>query len=75
MRRPGWTPSTMKCARCMGTGWVCQIHRAMPWKGPYSCDCGAPGVPCGSCTEPKNRGVATLTSAFRIQFDIDGWRH
>jgi len=63
-----------RCARCMGTGWVCQLHRAMPWKGPYACDCGSPAVPCGSCTEPKDRGVMILTGAFRVEYGIDGWR-
>jgi hypothetical protein len=64
-----------RCARCMGTGWVCQLHRAMPWKGPYACDCGSPAVPCGSCTEPKDRGVMSLTGVFRVEYDIDGWWH
>src|ERR1700761_7988769 len=57
----------------MGLGWVCQFHRAMPWKGPYACECGAPGAPCGSCTEPKDRGAANLTNVFEVDLAVD-WR-
>jgi hypothetical protein len=46
-----------RCARCMGTGWVCQLHRAMPGQGPYSCGCGCAGAPCISCNDPKDRGA------------------
>lgn len=45
------------CARCDGTGWVCENHDDAPWAdghmypgetGKEGCDCGA-GCPCPDC--------------------------
>src|SRR5262245_17365437 len=36
-----------KCTRCLDTYWVCEAHDERPEK---ACGCGAPGVPCPSCT-------------------------
>jgi hypothetical protein len=39
-----------KCTRCLDTGDVCSTHDDRPWEGEDACGCGAPGMPCPSCT-------------------------
>jgi hypothetical protein len=66
--------TTGKCVGCMGTGWVCAIHRTNPWKGIYSCDCGDVGVPCGTCSEPTDRETVALPGVLEVNFRVDVWR-
>lgn len=42
------------CKVCDDTGWVCENHKDLPWKGVSdrkdACECGA-GAPCDVCNE------------------------
>jgi len=64
---------TMRCARCDGTGWVCETHISRPWEGPNACGCGAAGVPCGRCNNSDE--TPRMPEGFKTEVDKGGWRH
>jgi len=62
----------MKCSRCDGAGWVCEVHIMRPWEGANACGCGAPRAPCGRCNAPEDGETPNLPEGFKIDFDKDG---
>jgi len=34
------------CPICHGEGWVCEVHRFVPWNGGLKTCCDEPAVPC-----------------------------
>ena len=65
----------INCARCDGTGRVCEAHILRPWDGPRACGCGAAGAPCGRCNPPDQGATPRMPDGFKTVFDKDGWRH
>jgi hypothetical protein len=69
----------LKCKVCDDTGWVCENHRNLPWKGfsnrQDACDCGA-GAPCEWCNpcDADNPPDMSRTD-LKVTADKNGRRH
>ncbi len=42
------------CRRCDSSGWVCENHDYIPWKGGDADCCGGAGAPCKDCNNVPN---------------------
>lgn len=65
------TDRPIKCRRCDGRRWVCEIHPFTPWDGPTKCGCGAAGDPCPDCNPADELSPPVVPPDFEIDRESD----
>jgi hypothetical protein len=65
------TDTTVTCARCDSTGWVCETHDDRPWDGEHACGCGGVGMPCPACNVSNPDNPPRLPAGFRRDESLD----
>jgi hypothetical protein len=61
----------VKCARCLDTCWVCEVHDDRPWDGPNACFCGGAGMPCPNCNASGPDKRPRLPAGFEPDVSVD----